>query len=146
MEELSRVVVKPFDKQSFEVVKKFCFETQIKLGKEIVNVKIVVPKGFKTNGADIPRLFWMFWPPYKSEYFTAVIVHDFMCNTASEYLTQRQYDSAGIMYKKADVVFRVLLKKLNVSRLTVSLFYTGCNCFHVTKVWLVKIFKLGGKK
>ncbi len=41
---------------------------------------IVVPSGYTTNGADVPRLFWSFFPPNRSDYLPAVIVHDYLCD------------------------------------------------------------------
>ncbi|MEA3451268.1 MAG: DUF1353 domain-containing protein [Bacteroidota bacterium] len=40
---------------------------------------IVVNEGFITNGADIPRVFWSFSPPFKPKYLPAVVLHDYLC-------------------------------------------------------------------
>ena len=40
---------------------------------------IMVPKGYKTNGANIPRPLWLLVPPFKPKYLPAVIVHDYLC-------------------------------------------------------------------
>lgn len=44
--------------------------------------EIVIPKGFETNGADIPRIFWSIIPPFKPKYLPAVIVHDYLIKIA----------------------------------------------------------------
>ena len=41
---------------------------------------ILIPKGYKTNGANIPRVLWWFVPPFKPKYLPAVIVHDYLCD------------------------------------------------------------------
>ncbi|MDK2062782.1 DUF1353 domain-containing protein [Aliarcobacter butzleri] len=43
---------------------------------------IEVPKGFETNGADIPRIFWIIVPPFKPKYLPAVLVHDYLIKIA----------------------------------------------------------------
>ncbi len=47
--ELKRVCVKPYDKDRFEVIQDYEFA--------LLSFKGIVPKGFKTDGASIPRLF-----------------------------------------------------------------------------------------
>jgi hypothetical protein len=43
---------------------------------------IVVPTGFRTDGASIPKVFWSILGPHGS-YFSAAIVHDFLYSKAS---------------------------------------------------------------
>ena len=40
--------------------------------------KIVVPKGFLTDGASVPRAFWMLLPPW-GDYSRASVIHDYLC-------------------------------------------------------------------
>lgn len=61
-----------------------------------------VPKGFVTDGATIPRIFWAILPPVH-RYMPAAIVHDYL-------LTQGPR-------AEADRQFKILLKRLNISRL-----------------------------
>lgn len=44
--------------------------------------KVIVPKGFITNGADIPRIFWNIIQPFKPKYLPAVVVHDYLIKVA----------------------------------------------------------------
>ena len=69
--DLKRVIVKPFKKYQFELVENYDFELPCISGS--------IPKGFKTDGASIPRIFWSIYPPYKSEYFSACVIHDYLC-------------------------------------------------------------------
>jgi hypothetical protein len=50
------------------------------LVKDFKYKSITVPKGYETNGADIPRVFWWFVPPFKPKYLPAVVVHDYLCD------------------------------------------------------------------
>jgi len=56
---------------------------------------ITVPKGYKTNGANVPRLLWSWLPPFKPKFMPAVVVHDYLCDLE--------------MYEKADQYFTELL-------------------------------------
>jgi len=80
---------------------------------------IIIPKGYKTNGANIPRIFWSFWPPNRSNYMPAVIVHDYLCDMEE--------------YNKADKYFSEILLYLNVSRITAFLFYYSVKYYHKLK-------------
>jgi hypothetical protein len=42
-----------------------------------------VPAGMVTDGASIPRVFWIKYPPFTGNYRNAAIVHDHYCNTQS---------------------------------------------------------------
>jgi hypothetical protein len=57
---------------------------------------IKVPVGYITDGANIPRIFWILWPPNKTDYLPAVILHDYMCSLGE--------------YRKADKYFRDYMK------------------------------------
>ena len=72
---------------------------------------VVVPVGFITNGADIPRLFWSIYPPNRSDYLPAVLVHDYLCSIGE--------------YEKADEYFREILVALGISFFDVFILYGG---------------------
>jgi len=56
---------------------------------------VIIPRGYTTNGADVPRILWWIVPPFKPKYLPAVIVHDFLC--------------AKKQFKKADDYFEEIL-------------------------------------
>lgn len=56
-------------------------------------LNVTVPKFYKTNGANIPRVFWFIIPPFKPKYLPAVIVHDYLCD-------EEQYGRADEMFSK----------------------------------------------
>ena len=68
--------------------------------EDIIFKDVVVPKNFKTNGADVPRLLWSIYPPNKSDFLPAVIIHDYLCEKGE--------------YKKADDLFEECLELLGV--------------------------------
>ena len=61
-----------------------------------------VPKGFVTDGATIPKIFWGMLPPVH-RYFPAAIIHDYLLTQGSRAAADRE--------------FKIILKKLNISRL-----------------------------
>lgn len=65
------------------------------------NIKIIAPKGFNTNFASTPRIFWSFLPPW-GKYGKAAIIHDFL------------YYSGIYSKKEADLIFLEAMKTLEV--------------------------------
>jgi hypothetical protein len=61
---------------------------------------IVIPKGYTTNGANIPRILWSIVPPFKVQNLPAVVVHDWLCDKKE--------------YKEADLMFKRLLEKFDL--------------------------------
>jgi len=68
--------------------------------KEIIHKDLVIPIGFSTDGADIPRIFWSFIPPNDSEILPAIVVHDYLCDLED--------------YEKADLYFEEILNDLDI--------------------------------
>lgn len=116
--DLKRVCVKPFGKNSFEVVSDYAFNLK--------SYKGVVPKGFKTDGASVPRIFWSIFPPYKSEYFSACVIHDYLCAMAN---SKKDYELADEVLKQA-------LQSLGLSKFKIFIFYNSCYTFHILKCLL----------
>jgi len=77
---------------------------------------IVIPVGYKTNGADIPRPLWIFFPPNRSTYLPAVIIHDYLCDIKE--------------FKKADELFKEILILLEINKFTIWVFYKGVRLYH----------------
>lgn len=109
---MMRIEIIPLTNSRFEVAKDFEFS------------KIKVPKGFISNGANIPRIFWSFYPPNKPDYLPAAILHDYL------------YERAGgdfEMIKNADLLFKYCLKDLGVSSFTANIFYYSLRAFNSIK-------------
>ena len=112
---MDRVIVKPYSKDRFEVVEEFRYGL------------IEVPVGFKTNGANIPRVFWSLFPPNSPEYLSAVVLHDYMCAKIGVFT-----------YKEADRVFYEAMIDIGVSKWKAKLFYKSCRIYHTVKSFLNK--------
>lgn len=84
--------------------------------EDIVFKDILIPKGYITNGADIPRVFWSIYPPNKSDFLPAVIVHDFLCDKEE--------------YKKADDYFEECLEVLGIEKLDKYLLVKSVRIYH----------------
>lgn len=80
---------------------------------------IVVPEGYRTNGASIPRIFWSIFPPNKSDCLPAVIIHDYLCDLED--------------YARADLYFSDILIELNVHKYCRVLMVTAVKLYHRVK-------------
>lgn len=109
---MDRVVVQPIDKDKFRVYKDFSY-----LG-------VRVPKGFVTNGANIPRVFWSLFPPNSPEYLSAVVLHDYMCAK-----------NGVFTYKEADEMFHRAMLEIGVAKWKADLFYFWVKWYHKFKVF-----------
>jgi len=64
-------------------------------------LNIVVPTGFETDFASVPRIFWRVVPPW-GRYSPAAVVHDYL------------YATAPVSRKEADKIFLEHMKTLKV--------------------------------
>ncbi|OPA77246.1 DUF1353 domain-containing protein [Campylobacter pinnipediorum] len=119
MNKLNRVIVKPFGKDKFEVVEDFIFES------------IKVPKGYKSNGANVPRLLWSIFPPNSPEYLSATILHDYLCDVADS--TVKDNILKNVNFKYADDMLLKALLTLSVNKFKSRLFYFSCRLYHKIK-------------
>lgn len=81
--------LKPLASNKFELLESYVYKD------------ITVPKGFITDGATVPRWFWIVVPPFKPRYLPAVIVHDYLIDKGE--------------ITKGNKYFRVLLLQLEDS-------------------------------
>ncbi len=81
------------------------------VGEEGSDDKIVVPKGFVTDFASVPRLFWAFIPPDGS-YTAAAVVHDYLYHTQersrkeSDLIFLEAMEVLGVVWWKRKVMYR----------------------------------------
>lgn len=108
----SDVNVKPLPNYRFEVIEDIYFKD------------IVIPKGYITNGADIPRVFWSIYPPNKSDYLPAVIIHDYLCEVRE--------------YEKANQYFDEALRCLEVNKLDVFILVASVKIYRKFKNLILK--------
>ena len=103
----SDVILQPLKEHKFKVVKPFRFKD------------IVIPFGFKTDGASVPRLFWSLFPPNRTDYLPCAIIHDYLCDKGE--------------YKKADKCFKECLKELEVDKFSRTIMYLAVRLYHKIK-------------
>jgi hypothetical protein len=78
-------------------------------------VAIVVPAGFRTDGASVPRLLWWLWPPFGGRYDQAATLHDYLYRT-------KYQDLARVV---ADAIFLEAMAVLGVPPRTRWCIYLG---------------------
>jgi hypothetical protein len=78
----------------------------------------IVPKGYVTDLASIPRLFWNIVPPNLSEAQQASVIHDYIYSHLYWYYSKNY----------ADRLLRDLMKKDGASKFVYTLFYTAVRC------------------
>jgi len=104
--------LKPNEDGTFTLIKSFVLDG------------IKVPKNFKTNGADIPRIFWSICPPNNPKYLKAVVIHDYMTSLSND-----TYD-----FKNANLIFRKnMTENTTAGKLTAELFYYGVEVYRFLK-------------
>lgn len=80
--------------------------------------KIVVPAGFETDFASIPRLFWRICPPW-DRHMRAAVVHDYLYSFGEARGLPDDSHISGCSFgrvsrKKADWIFLDLMRRLKV--------------------------------
>ena len=77
---------------------------------------VTVPKGFVTDFASVPRVFWSLLPP-DGIYTYAAVIHDYM------------YWQQSTSRETADEVFKVAMLELRVQQSTVDAIYSAVRTF-----------------
>ena len=90
--------------------------------------KVTVPKGYLSDGATVPRMFWDF-APTMGRYTQSVILHDWLC----EYLTVYDITNKPIRITRADAdeFLRVAMISHTVSRFHKFLLYSGVRIYAI---------------
>jgi hypothetical protein len=93
------IVVAPFDDQSWIVAAEYAYQsTEVCPG-----LKIVVPAGFVTDGASVPRILWNVLPPF-GLHFTASVVHDYLYRALAHLISRKVADKIFLEILKRDGV------------------------------------------
>ena len=108
----SDLIVKKVGDMIWEVYTPFEYH----VGKEDSTDIIKVPKGFQSDFASIPRLFWMILPP-DGEYTGASIIHDFLY-----FIQDRSRVTCDKIFLEAMLVLGVSLWKRRIMYRAVRLF------------------------
>ncbi|MCK5681545.1 DUF1353 domain-containing protein [bacterium] len=72
--------------------------------------RYIVPRGFKTDLASIPKMLWNIYPPH-GLYLSASILHDYLC------------ENDWMNRKDGDNIFLEAMSHSNVSRVTRTIIY-----------------------
>ena len=85
--------------------------------KWVEGIFLKIPKGFTTNGASIPRIFWWILSPFNPRYIEECTVHDYLCDLGQ--------------FKRANAWFNQLLKdNSEVNRCTRKILMFGVKSWH----------------
>ena len=96
-------------------------EKSLHYESEVLGQIVVIPKGFISDGASVPRILWSIYPPF-GRYLEAAIVHDWYCVLGHK-------GESPIDYKIAADVFREAMQAC------------GVNCWRRFKMyWAVRLF------
>jgi hypothetical protein len=99
-----------------------------------IDTEILVPAGFKTDFASIPRIFWAILPPWDVEYGKPAVIHDYLYRR-HEYAKRAEFKRGNIRYqnrKWADKIFLRGMKQNGENIITRQIIY-----------WAVRIFGSG---
>ena len=81
---------------------------------------LIVPAGFESDGASVPRLFWgIVFPPGDTRALRAAFLHDWIYRT----------HPAGWSREAADNLFRKVLSQDGVPRISAGLAFWGVRIF-----------------
>ena len=100
----SDIKLQPLKSHKFKVIEPFRYKN------------IEIKKGFRTDGASVPRLFWSIFPPNRTDYLPCAIIHDYLCNKEE--------------YKKADKYFKECLEELKVDKFSRTIMYYVVRIYH----------------
>jgi hypothetical protein len=81
--------------------------------------QIIIPKGYVTDMASIPRFFWVIWPPHSVQYRIASLVHDYLYIEPT-IVTSRKF---------ADAEFKRILIHYKTNIITANIFYLFIRLF-----------------
>jgi hypothetical protein len=82
-----------------------------------IGYRIIVPAGFITDLASVPRLLWLIWPPF-GKYTKAAVVHDFLYDLHRRHL--KHYSRAY-----ADAILIEAMRDCKVPERTITCIWLG---------------------
>lgn len=106
------LIVKALENRRWELVEPFDYRTELYAKTRYINV----PKGFVTDFASIPQLFWSILPPW-GDYGKAAVVHDWL------------YYIGTYTRREADLIFREAMKVLGVNWFVRGIMYNAVRWF-----------------
>lgn len=113
------LIVKSVDDRSWQIVEPFYFYFDENKKEE----GVVIPSGFITDFASVPRLLWSIYPP-TGRYSKAAVVHDYLYNNGKD---------MGFDRKFCDKMFLNGMKALDVGYFIRLPMYIGVRMFGFLK-------------
>ena len=107
-----KLIVSKLNAREWEVEREFIYY----IGNEDSDDYVIIPKGFITDFASVPRGLWTFFPP-DGQYTQAAVLHDFLYST-------QMFDR-----KDCDNIFLEAMAVLKVKRWKRTIMY-----------WAVRVF------
>lgn len=107
---LSQICIVPF--------KDYDYKTYEEIRVTIDDKEYVIPKGFETDLASIPRLLWPIFAPHYAGFVAPAILHDYLYSL-----------NGAISRRFADEVLYSALIAENVTKFTAYKFYLGVRLF-----------------
>lgn len=95
------------------------------VGDRSDNVWVYIPRGFLTDGATVPRLFWWLVPPL-GRHGLAAIVHDYLCEHETLYTEE---GLTQITRAEADKIFNEAMRVSQVNRLVRYTMYAAVRLY-----------------
>lgn len=86
---------------------------------DILGYVLIVPVGYKTDFASIPRIFWRILPPH-GPYVPAAVVHDYLCDLRGR---------TGVDSKTTHKVFDEAMRVLHVPKWKRTVMYRAVKWF-----------------
>jgi len=115
------------DLRRFEIFSPFTYYID-RLGGDI---KVEIPRGFRTDFASVPRLFWQIIPPV-GLYGKAAVVHDYLCSQRWIYKKNGLgWELYGVTRREADQIFREAMKVLGVGKIKRNIMYLGVRLYSI---------------
>lgn len=111
-------------KDYWRVLDSFKFYTE-KMGQ--ITHWVLVPGGFLTDGATVPRMFWSLASPWE-RYSQAAAMHDYLCEYGIAYCDGNE---VKVTRRQADRIFLEGLKAAKISRWRRGLMYTAVRIWSV---------------
>jgi hypothetical protein len=87
---------------------------------------VKVPKGFETNGASVPRVFWWFLDP-ATELFEAAVVHDYLLSIKNKH--------AHFIFYKVALHYGVPKYKAKIAHIAVKMYFGSVSLIDKVKSW-----------
>ena len=102
-------------------------ENRYELTRDFEILGITIPEGYKTNGANIPRIFYIFYPPFIPKYLKAIVLHDYLCDLSDQTIPNDKFKS------KSDLKLKEALRECGAGAFTQNLFYICVRIYHKLK-------------